>query len=64
MRRESELPCGDEAIAVLQGYVRHDLSDIFILTRLSVFEDEASSWEEKLNRIHVLFGAWPIVIAV
>jgi hypothetical protein len=22
----------------------------------AVFEEEASSWEEKLNRIHVLFG--------
>lgn len=29
-----------------------------MLTRaISVFEEEASSWEEKLNRIHVLFGA-------
>jgi hypothetical protein len=23
---------------------------------LLVFEEEAASWEEKLNRIHVLFG--------
>ncbi|CED84986.1 dynein heavy chain cytosolic [Phaffia rhodozyma] len=23
-----------------------------------VFEDEASSWEEKLNRVHVLFDVW------
>jgi hypothetical protein len=22
----------------------------------AVFEEEAASWEEKLNRIHVLFG--------
>jgi hypothetical protein len=22
----------------------------------SVFEEEAGSWEEKLNRVHVLFG--------
>jgi len=32
---------------------------ILILSRthpISVFEEEASSWEEKLNRIHVLFG--------
>lgn len=24
-----------------------------------VFEEEAASWEEKLNRIHVLFGLCP-----
>lgn len=23
-----------------------------------VFEEEASSWEERLNRIHVLFDVW------
>ena len=25
-------------------------------TTWTVFEEEAGSWEEKLNRIHVLFG--------
>jgi hypothetical protein len=26
------------------------------LTCFPVFEEEAGSWEDKLNRIHVLFG--------
>ena len=28
------------------------------LSPRSVFEEEAASWEEKLNRIHVLFGVY------
>lgn len=27
-----------------------------------VFEDEAASWEEKLNRVHVLFGQSALIL--
>jgi len=29
---------------------------IDVVLTFPVFEEEAGSWEEKLNRIHVLFG--------
>jgi len=29
----------------------------------TVFEEEAGSWEEKLNRIHVLFGMYPCTLS-
>ena len=34
------------------------MSSILFYRLLSVFEEDASSWEDKLNRVHVLFDVW------
>lgn len=57
MQRKPEFVDGNETVSVLQ---RYEANFLFVLNSCTdyflVFEEDASSWEDKLNRIHVLFG--------
>jgi hypothetical protein len=56
MWRTLEFVVGNEDVAVLSRWVR-----LVILREeadVPVFEEDAAFWEDRLNRIHVLFGEY------
>ncbi|KAG5220561.1 dynein heavy chain protein [Salix suchowensis] len=50
--------CGWDDLFTKCGENLNSLTAMKLSPYYKVFEEEASSWEEKLNRIHVLFDIW------
>lgn len=45
-------------LRIIERHLKTPITSLVIVLLLKVFEEEALTWEEKLNRINALFDVW------